>query len=187
LWSASVPIAGTLACTYLARERGLDIAALPDLRHVVRWHEGFNAIISLMTDPISGEPHGIHRTYLNFDGTKRDRKMLGRVGVIRVVDGHQRWLGVSEGLEDALSVIQLGWTQRIWAATSAGAIERLPIMDGIERLAIFADADQEGKRAAHRLEDRYRFRRGAHVAIHLPPAPHKDWNDMLRARRRAAV
>jgi hypothetical protein len=35
-------------------------------------------IVALMTDPITNEPTGVHRTYLNRDATKRERKMLGR-------------------------------------------------------------------------------------------------------------
>ena len=36
------------------------------------------AVIALMTDPISNEPIGIHRTFLNPDGTKAQRKMFGK-------------------------------------------------------------------------------------------------------------
>jgi hypothetical protein len=44
-------------------------------RSCLRFHRGINAVIGLVTDPITNEPIGVHRTFLN--GTKRERKMLG--------------------------------------------------------------------------------------------------------------
>lgn len=102
-----------------------------------------------MTDPFTNHAAGIHRTLLNPDGTKRERKMLGRQGVIRLSPDDQvaQGLGIVEGVEDGLAVLLSGWTP-IWAATSAGAIERFPVLSGIESLTIFADADASGMKAA---------------------------------------
>jgi hypothetical protein len=76
MWKAAVPLPGTLGWRYFVERRGLHIGPLGDLSHVLRWHEGERAVIALMTDPISNEPIGIHRTFLNPDATKRERKML---------------------------------------------------------------------------------------------------------------
>jgi hypothetical protein len=112
-------------------------------------------IVALMTDAIGNEPIGIHRTFLDADSKKRERKMLGRQGVVRITPDEDvtLGLGITEGVEDALA-IALEWGPA-WAATSAGAIERFPVLAGIEHLTIFADADSAGARAARACADRW--------------------------------
>ena len=85
---------------------------------MLRFHPGFSAVIALMTTPGANEPCGIHRTFLNPDGSKRERKMLGRQGVVRVSPDEDvtLGLGLTEGIEDALSYLVGGWAP-VWAAT----------------------------------------------------------------------
>jgi hypothetical protein len=111
LWEQSVPLIDTLGWRYFTERRGLHIGLLDDLSHALRWHEGISAVVALMTDPVSNEPIGVHRTFLNPDGTKRERKMLGKTGVIRLSrneDVHEG-LGLTEGIEDGLAVLLSGW------------------------------------------------------------------------------
>ena len=149
LWQASTPLPETLGFRYFTATRGLDIGVLGDLSHALRWHEGFGAVVALMTDPLGNEPCGIHRTFLNADATKRERKMLGRQGLVHlspdqdVLDG----LGIAEGIETALGVLTSGWAP-VWAATSSGGVQRFPPLGGIESLTIFADPDPPGMGAA---------------------------------------
>ena len=63
-------------------------------------------------------------------------------------------LGITEGVEDGLAVLLSGWSP-IWAAGSAGAIRRFPILAGIDSLTIFADADSAGLEAAQECEGRW--------------------------------
>ena len=146
----------TLGWQYFTERRGLHIGLLDDLSHALRWHQGVGAVIALMTDPRIGEPCGIHRTYLNPDATKRERKMLGRQGVVRLSPDEEvtQSLGLTEGVEDGLAVLLSGWAP-VWAATSAGAIGRFPVLPGIEALTIFRDRDNVGKRAAEVCAERW--------------------------------
>ena len=75
--------------------------------------------------------------------------MLGRQGVVRLSpdEAISFGLGITEGIEDGLAVLLSGWSP-VWAATSAGAIARLPVLCGVETLTIFADADDPGLQAA---------------------------------------
>jgi hypothetical protein len=76
--------------------------------------------------------------------------MLGGAGVIRLVPEEDvaTGLGLAEGIETALAVMQrAGWSP-VWAANSAGAMDRFPVLPGIESLTIFADADGAGIKAA---------------------------------------
>ena len=148
IWHESAPLAGTLAARYFVKHRRLDIRLL-DLDHALRWHAGIQAVVALMTDAVSGESIGVHRTFLDADGAKLERKMLGRQGVVRLSpdDTVTTALGIAEGVEDSLAVLLSGWAP-MWAATSAGAIARFPVLSGIEALTLFADADAPGVRAA---------------------------------------
>lgn len=156
LWQASSPLSGTLGDRYFAAHRGLHIGLLDDLDHCLRWHEGIGAVVALMTNADTNAPCGIHRTFLNTDATKRERKMLGKAGVVRlsrdedVLEG----LGICEGIEDALAMRLTGW-RPVWAATSAGAIERFPVLVGLESLTIFVDEDAPGIKAAEACAERW--------------------------------
>lgn len=135
--------------------RGLDVVAF-DLDHVLGWDTEAHAMLALMTDPVTAEPCGIHRTFLDKDARKVDRRMLGKQGVLRVSpdDDVADALGICEGLEDALSVYCSGW-RPVWAATCAGAISRFPIIRSIEFLTVFADADTAGREAARSCARRW--------------------------------
>lgn len=172
-WSPVQRLHGTLAEHYLAEHRRLDISGV-DLEHALGWHPGINAIIGLMTDPVTAEPCGVHRTFLNSDGTKRERKMLGRQGVVRLSPDEDvtSGLGICEGVEDGIAIALSGWAP-IWVATSAGAIARFPVLNGVECLTIFADADDAGQAAAATCAARLRDA-GCEVDVRAPgELPHE--------------
>ena len=156
IWGKTEPLVSTLAERYFVKHRTLDVRLL-DLDHCLRWHGGIRAVVGLMTDPVSNEPTGIHRTFLDGDGAKLERKMLGRQGVVRLSSDDEvtMGLGITEGVEDGLAVLLSGWAP-VWAATSAGAIDRFPVLAGIEALTIFADADAPGIKAANTCLVRWR-------------------------------
>ena len=155
LWKQSVRLNGTLGWRYFTEPRGLHVG-LVQIDHVLRWHPGIRAVVALMTDPVSNKPCGIHRTFLNPDATKRKRWMLGNSGVIRLSPDEDvtQCLGITEGVEDALTVLLSGWAP-VWAATSAGAITSFPVLGGIEALTIFRDDNEVGVKAAETCAQRW--------------------------------
>jgi putative DNA primase/helicase len=145
----------------------------------VRWHDGIRAIVALMTDARTGEPIGCHRTFLNPDGTKLERKMLGRQGVIRLSPGDvTQGLGICEGIEDGLALLISDRAPVVWAATCAGLISRFPVLGSVEHLTIFADADEPGMRAARACAARWSAA-GKRGEIRRPTGE-KDWAEVLR-------
>ncbi len=168
IWRGSVPLKGTLGERYFIGQRKLAIDDLP-LDHALRWNSQAGAVIALMTDAETGEPVGVHRTFLDSAGVKRERKMLGQQGVVRLSpeDAVSTGLGIAEGIEDALAVLLSGWSP-VWAATSAGALARLPVLGGIETLTLFADADEPGLQAASACCDSWR--RADREAMITPPS-----------------
>jgi hypothetical protein len=83
--------------------------------------------------------------------------MLGTQGVVRITSDEDvsHGLGICEGIEDGLALLCLGMSP-VWAATSAGGIERFPVLSGIEALTIFADNDEAGIAAASKCAERWR-------------------------------
>jgi putative DNA primase/helicase len=202
LWCVSVPITGTIAERYLLH-RGLFMTGEVEAADALRFHPAcpfrledratvrLPTMLGLMRDIITDEPKAIHRTALRVDGTgKADppglgnaKKMLGPMkgtalkltGDADVIDG----LGIAEGIESALTAICAGW-RPLWACGSAGAIEKFPILPGIESLTIFADADRAGMAAAAACQVRW-VNAGLECRILAPPEAGADWNDVVRA------
>jgi phage/plasmid primase-like uncharacterized protein len=136
-------------------------------------------MLAKMTDPETGEPCGVHRTFLRADGSgkapvDKPKMMLGRAGVIRLAEPAAEGLGLAEGIETALSVMQaIGWSP-IWAAGSRGGIETFPVLPAIA-LTIFADGDAPGLKAARLCAARWAGA-GREVLLYIPPTG-EDWND----------
>jgi len=187
LWMAAQPAAGTAAEAYLA-SRGLTLppdAPIRFHRACRRGAETLPAMVSLMTDPTTAEPCGIHRTFLRPDGSgKADgqaKMMLGRAGIIRLVpdDEVTIGLGIAEGIETSLAIMQHAEWSPVWASGSAGAIAKFPVLSGIETLTIFPDLDDKGAgiAAARQCAERWQAD-GKSIAIAKPPHG-RDWHDAL--------
>ncbi len=194
IWSTGRPAAESPVERYLA-SRGLELPAGAPLRfHAAcpRGAEALPAMLALMVDPETGKPCGVHRTYLQPDGSgKADvspaKMMLGDAGVMRLVPDEEvaTGLGIAEGIETSLAIMQhTGWAP-VWATGSAGGIARFPVLAGIEALTIWADHDlvnpKTGKRpgldAADKCAARW-YAAGRTVTIQSPPEG-TDWLDAL--------
>ena len=186
IWSEARPAAGSLVESYLS-SRGLVLP--PDAP--IRFHpacprggERLPAMLALMSGQQSGGPVGVHRTFLRPDGAGKAngvaKMMTGNAGIVRLVPDAEvsTGLGLAEGIETALSVMQgYGW-RPVWAATSAGIIRTIPVLPGIEHLTIFADADSAGMAAANECAARWAEAGCAAEIITAPPG--QDFNDTLR-------
>jgi putative DNA primase/helicase len=141
---------------------------LGDLSHALRWHKGVGAIIAKMTDAMTNKATGVHRTFLNKDSSKRERKMLGKQGVIRLSPDEDvtHGLGVSEGVEDGVAVLLSPWAP-VWVATSAIGIEKFPVIPGIECLTVHADLGDVGTRSALACLTRWKAA-GKEAVISIP-------------------
>jgi hypothetical protein len=201
MWHESIPAAGTLAERYL-RGRALPC---PDW---LRFHprapfkkddSGARRLLPCMIAPmrslIDGRITGVHRTALTPSGQKVAKAMLGvceGAGIwLRPVSEPDAELGVCEGIETGLALIELGWSHALLACADAGRMRRLPLLDGIARLTIFADNDLpdsdkpcprfpdfggEGVASARALAERY-IEHGVVTGIRVPDRPGDDFHD----------
>jgi putative DNA primase/helicase len=131
-----------------------------------------------------GQLSGLHRTYLQPDGRgKADvepvKKMLGtcRGGAVRLTPAGPR-LALCEGIETGLSIREACPDLAVWCALSAGNLDRLKLPPEVEEVAVVADGDPVGERAARKAKWAY-LNRGLIVQMVLPPSG-QDINDVLR-------
>jgi len=192
LFAASVPVAGTLADSYL-RSRGItQMAASEALRfHPKCWHreEGQTkpvprpAMIAAVTDG-AGVLQGAHRTWLAPDGhgkasVETPRRAMGHLlgNAVRLTP-HDDILVVGEGIETMLSLVEVAPGLPVWAALSSGHLGAVLLPEGLQRLYIAIDRDPAGARAAERLSVRATE---VGIVCHVLEPQLGDFNDDLRA------
>lgn len=184
IWEAAQPAQGTVVETYL-RSRGINLIPPPSLRFAVlplgRIH--YHAMVALVTNAVTGKPQAVHRTFLMPDGSGKaplgkPKMMLGPCagGVVNL--GHEitTHVVVTEGIEDALSVMQIERVPTV-AALSTSGMTRLKLPPSVRDVTIAADGDEAGEKAARELAARLATS-GVTVRIAWPPAG-QDFNDVL--------
>jgi hypothetical protein len=198
LFVASVPVAGTLADTYL-RARGLTQGGMTSaLRfHPKCWHrdEGQTrsipqpALIAAVTDG-AGALQGVHRTWLARDGegkaaVKTQRRAMGHLlgNAVRLTP-HDDILVIGEGIETMLSLSEAAPSLPVWAALSSGHLGAVLLPEGLQRLYIAIDRDPAGQRAAERLSARATE---VGIGCHVLEPQLGDFNDDLRANGKEAL
>lgn len=144
----------------------------------------FPALLALVTNAVTGEPIGVHRTALRSDGLGKQempdggasKRMLGssKGGVVRLQPGGPS-LGIAEGIETALSASEI-FKMPVWAALSANGIADFPVIPGVKFLRILADHDAAGLSAARKCKRRYK-KAGIEAEVRYPPKFGDDWND----------
>jgi hypothetical protein len=191
IWSASMPPFGTPVEAYLGGRRCWQ----PWLStgHAVRFNPAtpmddggvYPCMIAAMTDALTGEFAGIHRTHLLPDGSgkgARGKRMLGTAkgAVLRLRDELGSAVIFAEGIETALSTPALigALPPKVIATLSAGTMRTLPIMPGVENASIMADMDEAGLDAAAMMAGRYADA-GRFWSVCGPPPGFKDANDAL--------
>jgi len=198
LFAASLPVAGTLADTYL-RARGLTHGGtMSALRfHPKCWHrdEGQTrsilrpALIAAVTDG-AGALRGVHRTWLAPDGkgkaaVETQRRAMGHLlGNAVKLTPHNDILVVGEGIETMLSLSEAAPCLPVWAALSSGHLGAVLLPERVQRLYIAIDRDPAGQRAAERLSARATE---VGIAAQVLEPLLGDFNDDLRANGKDAL
>jgi len=188
IWGEAIAPSETPVEAYL-RSRGLRHQPGAPLKFhpaCPRRSERLPAMIALMTDPVTNQPVGVHRTFIRPDGRGKApvtpaKMMLGTAGVIRLSADEEvtQGLGITEGIENGLAVLQRATWAPVWACGSAGGISSFPVLRGLSALTIFADADDTGGglRAARACAARW-CEEACDVVIQRPPTG-KDWLEAL--------
>lgn len=208
LWKTSLPLADPKAKAgraYLVR-RGLSEHWADRTGHVLRyhpkveyWHEGkkvctMGALLARFDNP-DGRMVGVHRIYIGPKGEFEQLKLPGERkkmlttrnsvlagGCIRLNRNYDHVLGVAEGVETALAVMQ-ATGMPVWAAYSASILPSIVMPAEIAEVVIWADNDappHAGYEKACELKQRL-WRQGVRARIRLPALEGKDWLDCFRS------
>lgn len=160
------------------KARGLTLQPPPSLRI---GYFGDKPYMAARVEDITGNLVGLHRTFLEPDGSARIDKRLAagsrvRGAAIRLFDASER-LAIAEGIETGLAVHQLtAWP--VWAAISAAGMKALELPEAVREVLVCADHDEAGIDAAYCLARRLAAE-GRHVRVSVPPKPGADWLDLL--------
>ncbi len=210
IWRRATAAHGTAVETYL-RGRGITIPVPPSIRLARLSHQQtgkevkYPCMVGAMQ--VLDGLVGVHRTYLAAGGdgkaeipilNKRGRitgyanikLMLGSAsGAVVRLNALTPNLAIGEGIESAMSILQMapGWT--VWAGLSAGNLPEIAIPDTVQRLVFVADGDRKadyrtlgirrtGRDAAQRAANAHADR-GLFTQV-VVPTPNDDANDILR-------
>jgi hypothetical protein len=197
LWTSAVPIEGTPAELYL-RRRFIGLI-LPETLRFARipapkesglsdaTGTGNLPVMLALVQAYDGSPIGVQRTYLTEDGGKAsatDGKVkysLGTIrgGAVRLGPVERTDLVLCEGIEDALSLMEMG-APSAWAAAGSSMLDGMVLPEGVRSVVIAGDADEAGRIAAERAAASF-HKGGREVRLIYPAAGFKDFNEELAA------
>ncbi|MDR3527397.1 MAG: toprim domain-containing protein [Rhizomicrobium sp.] len=182
IWRSAEPIKETWAAKYLSA-RGIANTDNPSLRYSPQ----LCAMVAALASP-GGKVMAVQTTLLEPTALrKRDcpvpRKTQGHMGAgaVRLAAAGEV-LGIAEGVETALSAMQLSGLP-VWACLGAARMHQVAIPETVRMLIVFADNDEPGMTAARRTASQHR-----NITVDIRKAPNscKDWNDALARREVAA-
>lgn len=192
VWRSGLPIAGTLAEHYLTHHRCLTPPFPPSLRFVpfLTYPPSGLRLPAMIVGVQDSDRRliAVQATFLRrSDGAKapvtRPRWTYGALGSGAARFAHASGvLGLAEGTEDALSVMELTGCP-CWASLGAGRMASADVPEAVCELHAFVDADTAGQAAAEALIRR-QTQLGRSVVVHHPPPGRKDWNEILQHRER---
>jgi putative DNA primase/helicase len=204
LWRRAEPNAAEVA-RYLSEGRGIDLDRIGGVPVSLRYQidalipetepkqYGF-AMVAAVTDALD-DLTAIHETFLSFSGSAKaglgdDKYIIGapKGGAVRLFDVAQQ-LGISEGIETALSAAELTGIPT-WAALNTSCMVGFMVPPSVTSVVIFADRDpltangiRPGTVAAEDFAARLRQQR-IECRIQYPALGYGDFNDELMARKR---
>jgi hypothetical protein len=190
LWREAVPVAGTIAASYLDF-RGLVLPAGID-DTVLRFHPHcpcgqktrLPCVVALLRDIHTDKPRAIQRTALSSADGKIGRMTLGpKAGAAIKLSADAdvtHLLTIGEGLETTLAGMLLGY-RPAWAVGDTGELSKFPVLSGIESLTILVDHDKSGagQRAALECSSRWTGA-GREVFRIIPERCGDDVNDIVQ-------
>ena len=155
----------------------------------------YPVLLAAVTDG-SGGIITLHRTFLTPDGGKAPLSSPKKLAPGAIEDGLIRLfsptaiLCLAEGIETALSVHEMTGVP-VWSAISLTGLRKFgEVPEGVKKIHICGDNDRSYAGAAGAYELAARIRRSRpdiEVAVHIPPEPGTDWNDVLRSGGRLEI
>ncbi len=186
LWNEAGAVSGNLAERYLASRCLLPVPT--DVRFHPRCPLGPKPLTVFKPALLVGVREGkrlvaFQRIFLNPDGGYSEKATLGTLGGGAWRGGGLgTTLGVAEGFESARAWSRIR-NMPCWSSFGSRRLDLLTIPTSVTRLILAADRDIAGRRAVARSIERYTSNTCT-VVPDYPPAPFKDWAEVLEAKER---
>ena len=189
LWHSATAIPGTPAEVYLA-QRGI-LRASDQLRYLQRTPLGPRGAVQFLPAMLAAVTTdvgviAVHRTFLDsgsgrLAGFDRPKRALGGLGcgAVRLAPPAAGRLGLAEGIESALSAMQL-FGVPCWATLGNERFGLVAIPESVRELHLFIDNDAGGELADQRARKAY-LASGRVIQTRAPASTDFDWNDELKA------
>ena len=187
LWRTAAPLKGSPAEAYLVG-RGINRYSA-DLRFHARTPLGPRASVQFLPAMLAAVRTelgviAVHRTFLapstgGLADARRPKRALGGLqhGAVRLAVPRGGRLGLAEGIETALSAMQLSGVP-CWATLGSERFGLVRIPESVCELHLFLDNDTGGDLAEARARVAY-AREGRYIVAKRPEARDEDWNDVL--------
>lgn len=190
LWHSATAISDSPAEGYLA-QRGI-LRASDQLRYLERTPLGPRGAVQFLPAMLAAVTTDIgiiavHRTFLDtasgkLAGFERPKRALGSLGcgAVRLAPPAAGRLGLAEGIESALSAMQL-FGVPCWATLGNERFGLVAIPESVRELHLFIDNDAGGELAERRALKAYSAP-GRVIQPRASASAGFDWNDELKAR-----
>ena len=190
LWHSATAISDSPAEGYLAL-RGISRAS-DQLRYLERTPLGPRGAVQFLPAMLAAVTAdigiiAIHRTFLDtasgkLAGFERPKRALGSLGcgAVRLAPPAAGRLGLAEGIESALSAMQLSGIP-CWATLGNERFGLVAIPESVRELHLFIDNDPGGELADQRARKAFSAS-GRVIRSRVPASTGFDWNDELKAR-----
>lgn len=190
LWHSATAISDGPVEGYLA-QRGI-LRASDQLRYLERTPLGPRGAVQFLPAMLAAVTTDIgiiavHRTFLDAPSAKlaafdRPKRALGSLGygAVRLAPPAAGRLGLAEGIESALSAMQLSGIP-CWATLGNERFGLVAIPESVRELHLFIDNDPAGELADQRARKAYSGS-GRVISSRAPASTGFDWNDELKAR-----
>ena len=190
LWHSATAICDSPAEGYLAK-RGI-LRASDQLRYLERTPLGPRGAVQFLPAMLAAVTTDIgiiavHRTFLDtvsgkLAGFERPKRALGSLGcgAVRLASPAAGRLGLAEGIESALSAMQL-FGVPCWATLGNERFGLVAIPESVRELHLFIDNDTGGELAERRALEAYSAA-GRVIQPRASASAGFDWNDELKAR-----
>ncbi len=183
IWRASRPAPLTPVESYL-HHRNITIPIPPSLRYnPATKYKPLGLTLPAMIAGVQSPARkivAVHRTYLRLNGRGKAGVSTPKMALGPIAHGAVRLgpagpvLGIAEGIETGLSVMQL-FGVPVWCALGS-RLDRVALPKEVQRVIIFADSGEAGMDAANRALDAFN-EQGRQTEICVPDLG--DFNDVL--------
>lgn len=194
LWREATILAGSPAEAYIS-SRSINFIS-SDLRFHPRMPLGPKGAVKFLPAMVAAVRNdagilALHRSFVRPDRHglaefEQPRRALGSLGTgaARLAFPRGGLLGLAEGIETALSAIEL-FGVPCWATLGNERFGLVTIPESVRELYLFIDNDAGGRVAEARAREAY-ARPDRRIVTRCPERAGDDWNDVLMRRRRAS-